>query len=49
MLTDAEAATELFVYDRVYYDAVKEDIQNFRPIPGGGVHTWNAHQWWIQP
>jgi peptide/nickel transport system substrate-binding protein len=45
----AERAIEIFLYDRVWCSAVNEKIQNFTQMPGGGVHTWNANEWWIEP
>src|SRR4030042_3700147 len=43
-----DLATDVFVYDRVLFDAVKAKIQNYKPT-SAGVSTWNAHEGWIQP
>ena len=42
---DMQLATDAFVYDRMYYDAAKTKIQNFKPNPFG-IPTWNAYEWW---
>ena len=43
-----EWATDLLVYDRNFYDVATTKLQNFKPTPGG-VATWNAHEWWLNP
>jgi peptide/nickel transport system substrate-binding protein len=45
----AEQATDVLLYDRNWYDAVNNRVQNFKPIGAGGVNTWNAQEWWISP
>jgi peptide/nickel transport system substrate-binding protein len=45
----AEEALDIFIYDRIWYDAVNNRVNGFAPIGGGGVNTWNAYEWWISP
>jgi peptide/nickel transport system substrate-binding protein len=45
----AQEATNLFVYARVFFDGAKNKVHNFKPVAGGGVNTWNTHEWWIEP
>jgi peptide/nickel transport system substrate-binding protein len=45
----AEEAVDIFIYDRIWYDAVNNRVNGFAPIGGGGVNTWNAYEWWISP
>jgi peptide/nickel transport system substrate-binding protein len=42
----AQEATNIFVYNRVFFDAAKSTIHNVRPVAGGGANTWNAREWW---
>lgn len=43
----AQEATNIFLYERVFFDATKTRVNGFRPVAGGGVNTWNAHEWWV--
>jgi len=45
----AEQAVDVLLYDRIWYDAVNDRVNNFKPIGGGGVDTWNAYEWWLSP
>jgi len=45
----AERATDFLMYDRNWYNAASEKVHNFKPIPGGGQHTWNSYEWWLEP
>ncbi len=45
----AQEATNIFVYSRVFFDGVKKKVHNFKPVAGGGVNPWNAHEWWVEP
>ncbi len=45
----AEQAVDVFIYDRVWYDAVNNRVNGYQPIGGGGANTWNAHEWWVSP
>jgi len=43
----AQEATNIFLYERVFFDGTKTRVNGFRPVAGGGVNTWNAHEWWV--
>jgi peptide/nickel transport system substrate-binding protein len=45
----AQEAPNIFVYARIFFDGVKKKAHNFKPVSGGGVNTWNAYEWWIEP
>ena len=42
-----EDATNIWLYNRILFDAVKTRVRGFVPNPGSGTNTWNAHEWWI--
>ncbi|MHB0877817.1 MAG: ABC transporter substrate-binding protein [Anaerolineae bacterium] len=37
---------ELTLFSRVYFDAVHNSLQNYKPNPQG-QQTWNANEWWL--
>lgn len=43
-----EDATNIFLYNRVFYDAVKERVQGFVPNTSSSTNMWNGHEWWIE-
>ena len=43
-----EDATNVWVYNRVYFDAVKDRVHNFVPNTSNATNMWNAHEWWIE-
>jgi peptide/nickel transport system substrate-binding protein len=43
----AQEATNIFLYERVFFDGTKTRVNGFRPVAGGGVNTWNAYEWWV--
>jgi peptide/nickel transport system substrate-binding protein len=43
-----EDATNIWVYNRVYFDAAKNRVHNFVPNPSNATNMWNAHEWWIE-
>ncbi len=43
-----EDATNIFLYNRVFYDAVKTRVKGFEPNPSLSTNMWNAHEWWIE-
>ena len=28
---------------------LEKKLHNFKPVSGGGVNTWNANEWWLEP
>jgi peptide/nickel transport system substrate-binding protein len=43
-----EDATNIYLYNRVLFDAVKNRVRGFVPNPGSGTNTWNVYEWWIE-
>jgi peptide/nickel transport system substrate-binding protein len=43
-----EDATNIWVYNRVFFDAVKPRVQGFVPSASSSTNMWNVHEWWIQ-
>ena len=43
----AERLTNVFLYNRVFYDAAKTNVQNYKPNPTRATNMWNAHEWAI--
>jgi len=43
-----EDATNIWVYNRVFFDAVKPRVQNFVPSASNSTNMWNVHEWWLQ-
>ncbi|MGH2531672.1 MAG: ABC transporter substrate-binding protein [Thermomicrobiales bacterium] len=42
-----EEATNIYLYNRVLFDAVHNRVRGFAPNPGSGTNTWNVSEWWI--
>jgi peptide/nickel transport system substrate-binding protein len=43
-----EDATNIWVYNRVFFDAVKQRVQGFVPNTSNSTNMWNAHEWWVE-
>lgn len=43
-----EDATNIWVYNRVFFDAVKPRVQGFVPSASSSTNMWNVHEWWLQ-
>jgi len=43
-----EDATNIWVYNRVFFDAVKPRLQGFVPSASSSTNMWNVHEWWLQ-
>lgn len=43
-----EDATNIFLYNRVLFDAVKTSVKGFVPNTSSSTNMWNAHEWWIE-
>lgn len=43
-----EDATNIWVYNRVFFDAVKDRVQGFVPSASNSTNMWNVHEWWVQ-
>ena len=43
-----EDATNIWLYNRVFYDAVKTRVKGFVPNTSVATNMWNAHEWWIE-
>ena len=43
-----EDATNIWVYNRIFFDAVKKRVQGFVPNAGTGTNMWNVHEWWLE-
>jgi peptide/nickel transport system substrate-binding protein len=43
-----EDATNIWLYNRVHFDAVKNRVQGFVPNPSNATNMWNAHEWWLE-
>lgn len=43
-----EDATNIWLYNRVFYDAVKTRVQGFAANTSVATNMWNAHEWWIE-
>lgn len=43
-----EDATNIFLYNRVLFDAVKNRVKGFVPNTSSSTNMWNAHEWWIE-
>lgn len=46
--TVVEDATNIYVYNRVNFDAVKPRLQGFAPSASSATNMWNVHEWWLQ-
>ena len=44
----ADAATDLYIYDRNFYHVVANRVHNFKPSPTG-ITVWNTYEWWVDP
>lgn len=42
-----EDATNIYVYNRVFFDAVKNRVQGFVPSASSSTNMWNVHEWWL--
>jgi peptide/nickel transport system substrate-binding protein len=42
-----EDATNIYVYNRVFFDAVKNRVQGFVPSASNSTNMWNVHEWWL--
>ena len=45
--TVVEDATNIYVYNRVFFDAVKNRVQGFVPSASSSTNMWNVHEWWL--
>ncbi len=43
-----EDATNIWVYNRIFFDAVKKRVHGFVPNAGTGTNMWNVHEWWLE-
>lgn len=43
-----EDATNIYVYNRVNFDAVKPRLQGFVPSASSATNMWNVHEWFVQ-
>lgn len=43
-----EDATNIWVYNRVFFDAVRPRLQGFVPSASSSTNMWNVHEWWLQ-
>jgi peptide/nickel transport system substrate-binding protein len=43
-----EDATNIWVYNRVLFDAVKKRVRGFVPSASNSTNMWNAHEWWLE-
>jgi peptide/nickel transport system substrate-binding protein len=43
-----EDATNIWVYNRVFFDAVKQRVHGFVPNTSNSTNMWNAHEWWVE-
>jgi peptide/nickel transport system substrate-binding protein len=46
--TVVEDATNIWLYNRVHFDAVKNRVQGFVPNASNATNMWNAHEWWLE-
>jgi peptide/nickel transport system substrate-binding protein len=43
-----EDATNIYIYNRVFFDAVKRTVHGFVPNTSNSTNMWNAHEWWVE-
>lgn len=43
-----EDATNIWLYNRIFFDAVKERVQGFVPNASSATNMWNVHEWWLE-
>ena len=43
-----EDATNIWLYNRVFYDAVQTRVKGFVANTSVATNMWNAHEWWIE-
>jgi peptide/nickel transport system substrate-binding protein len=43
-----EDATNLWLYNRVFFDAISERVHGFVPNTSNSTNMWNAHEWWVE-
>jgi peptide/nickel transport system substrate-binding protein len=46
--TVVEDATNIWLYNRVNFDAVKNRVQGFVPNASNATNMWNVHEWWLE-
>jgi len=43
-----EDATNIWVYNRVFFDAVKKRVKGFVPSASSSTNMWNVYDWWLE-
>jgi peptide/nickel transport system substrate-binding protein len=43
-----EDATNIWLYNRVFFDAVHNRVQGFVPNASNSTNMWNVHEWWLE-
>ena len=43
----AERAHNVFMFNRVFFDAVKDSVGGYRPNPTRATNMWNAYEWTV--
>lgn len=43
-----EDATNLWLYNRVFFDAVANRVHGFVPNTSNATNMWNVHEWWVE-
>ncbi len=43
-----EDATNIWLYNRTFFDAVKQRVRGFVPNASSATNMWNVHEWWLE-
>lgn len=43
----AEDATNIWLYNRIFFDAVATRVRGFVPNASSATNMWNVHEWWL--
>ncbi|MEX1021108.1 MAG: peptide ABC transporter substrate-binding protein [Litorilinea sp.] len=43
-----EDATNIYIYNRVFFDAIGKRVHGFVPNTSNSTNMWNAHEWWVE-
>jgi peptide/nickel transport system substrate-binding protein len=46
--TVIDDVSNIYIYDRVFFDTVKHRVQNFVQNPSNATNMWNVHEWWVR-
>lgn len=43
-----EDATNIYIYNRVFFDAIAQRVHGFVPNTSNSTNMWNVHEWWVE-